>query len=176
MSIHKYTTAALAATLLASAGCGSGGSAQVSQTTTQSPTTATQSTATQSPTTTAGSSPARALPPPSEADRKSLEKALAITTAECTRVGAAEFSTGGKSAVSQARASISKQVAGVIALLHRIDPEASVASGTGTQVSGRTYTVKILEQLNYRPPVAGLPACAAEAAQRLEQATGTKAQ
>src|SRR5271165_5920607 len=106
MSIHMYTTAALAATLLVSAGCGSGGSAQVLQTTTQSLTTATRSTATQSPTTTAGSSPAEALPPPSEADREVLEKALAIATAECVRVGAAEFSTGGKSAVSQARASI----------------------------------------------------------------------
>ena len=177
MSIHRYTTAALAATLLALAGCGSGRSSQVSQTARQAPTTATQAptTATQAPTTGPASSPSRALPPPSAADRRSLEKALALAATECTRVGAFEFSTGGQAVVSQARASISQLVGRVIALLHRIDPQASVLGATGTRVTGHLYTVKILEQLNYRPPVGGVPPCAAEAAQRLERATGTRA-
>ena len=170
MSIHRYTTAALAATLLALAGCGSGRSSQVSQTARQAPTTATQA-----PTTGPASSPSRALPPPSAADRRSLEKALALAATECTRVGAFEFSTGGQAVVSQARASISQLVGRVIALLHRIDPQASVLGATGTRVTGHLYTVKILEQLNYRPPVGGVPPCAAEAAQRLERATGTRA-
>lgn len=162
---------ALVIGLVALAGCGGDHPASASSPTAQSATT-----------TAASTSASSALPAPSIADGKLLETAVLDSTAECLKIANAQISgvSHANERIAQAqeaRTSLSQQVTELIALYHRVNPEAIIPYGEGRHVTTKQDILSILKELHSKPPAPpSAEACASELAQQLERGTGISAE
>jgi len=182
MSTRRFGALATALGVCALAGCGSSSSTTSSTAATQ-PTTSTASSAQSTPTstapatpTTSATSPPSKLPPPTRADGRVLEVAVAESLRACRKYDIAQVAPKASErllATQQARALIAPQVDAVIALFKHANPDATIPYGEERHVTMHEDALAIISELEKLPPAApSAAACAPEIAARLSQASG----
>jgi hypothetical protein len=114
------------------------------------------------PATATGASSRRA---PSKADGTFLEHVVTDSITQCLNIALGQQA-------KTAHATLASQVAGLIVLFHRTNPDATIPYGEGRHVTLRQDVASVIKQLNEKPAEpAGAEPCAADLAERLANAT-----